>query len=52
MEGVIFKMFAKQLNNISYKRVYKNVTNEYNNFLQELLKQTLVLDVTHVGRYT
>lgn len=46
-------LFAKQLNNIScYKRVYKNVTNENNNFLQELLKQTLVLDVTHVERYT
>lgn len=48
MEG----LFAKQLNNIPCKRVYKNVTNENNNFLQELLKQTLVLDVTHVERYT
>lgn len=46
-------VFAKQLNNIlSYKRLYKNVKNENNNFLQELLKQTLVLDVTHVERYT
>lgn len=45
-------LFAKQLNNISCKRVYKNVTNENNNLLQELLKQTLVLDVTHVERYT